>query len=221
MWVFGGMCLYVDVSPQVLAPDLRSCMPGQACAVWRQTSRARAQVVPSRERSQVYAFDRCIAGLVGALSNVIVPLVAQYVFGFSSKHDPRPEGHQTAVRPHPTHWLPSPSAQPCPAPRCTNQATRSAAWATTITFRPCCLALLWIALCMTTTLAGCGCVCDTCVWGAQAQRQATAAENVRQAAKLENGLLIVMLVPMVLKLIVYRRAVVLACCPASVGSQGR
>ena len=92
---------------------------------------------------------------------------------------------------------------------------------TTITFSTCCLALHWIALCMTTMLAGCGCVCNTCVWGAQAQRQATATENVRQAAKLENGLLIVMLVPMVLKLIVYRRADVLECCLASVGSQGR
>ena len=55
--------------------------------------------MPSRERSQVYAFDRCIAGLVGALSNVIVPLLAQFVFHYSTKHDPRPEGHLTAVRP--------------------------------------------------------------------------------------------------------------------------
>lgn len=40
---------------------------------------------------------------------------------------------------------------------------------------------------------------------AQAQRADTAATNVSQALKLENGLLIVMLVPMLLKLIVYRR----------------
>lgn len=63
-----------------------------------------------------------------------------------------------------------------------------------------------IIVCITMTLAGCGAACNTCARGAQAQRQATAAENMRQAAKLENGLLIVMLVPMVLKLVVYRRA---------------
>lgn len=58
----------------------------------------RAQVVPPRERSQVYAFDRCIGGFVGALSNVIVPLLAEYVFHYRKDHDPRPEGHQNEVR---------------------------------------------------------------------------------------------------------------------------
>ncbi len=47
---------------------------------------------------------------------------------------------------------------------------------------------------------------------AQAQQSQTAAVNVDNALKLENGLLIVMLVPMLLKLIVYRRA--RACAPA-------
>lgn len=56
---------------------------------------------------------------------------------------------------------------------------------------------------MTRTLACCDIVCNTCVRGAQAQSRATAAENVRQAARLENGLLVVMLVPMTAKLIVY------------------
>ncbi|KAK9820962.1 hypothetical protein WJX81_000269, partial [Elliptochloris bilobata] len=57
-----------------------------------------AEVVPSRERSQVYAFDRCVGGFVGALSNVIVPLIAQYGFHYSKDHNPRPEGHQTAAQ---------------------------------------------------------------------------------------------------------------------------
>lgn len=92
-----------------------------------------AQVVPSRERSQVYAFDRCIAGLVGALSNVIVPLVAQYVFGYSNKHDPRPDGHQTAVRPCHTHWLSGSTARPCQAPQRINQAARDCCKPTNVT----------------------------------------------------------------------------------------
>jgi len=57
-----------------------------------------AQVVPAKERSQVYAFDKTIAGAVGALSNVIVPLIAQYVFHYRINHDARPSGHQSAVR---------------------------------------------------------------------------------------------------------------------------
>jgi len=54
--------------------------------------------VPAKERSQVYAFDKTIAGAVGALSNVIVPLIAQYVFHYRISHDARPSGHQSAVR---------------------------------------------------------------------------------------------------------------------------
>ena len=58
--------------------------------VWQREDRqfrgmsCAAQVVPSKVRTSVYAFDKCVAGLLGALASPLVGILAKRCFGYST-----------------------------------------------------------------------------------------------------------------------------------------